>query len=36
MFGKAMKLAEGNLDTHSKNVLFNPEFAAVVPDSIKI
>lgn len=28
MFGKAVKLAEGHLDTHSKNVTFNPEFAA--------
>lgn len=30
MFGKAMKLAEGHLDTHSKKVVFNPEFAANV------
>lgn len=28
MFGKAVKLAEGHLDTHSKNVVFNPEFLA--------
>ncbi len=28
MFGKAVKLAEGNLDTHSKNVRFNPAFLA--------
>ena len=28
MFGKAVKLAEGHLDTHSKNVVFNPVFAA--------
>ncbi len=28
MFGKAVKLAEGNLDTHSKNVQFNPVFLA--------
>ncbi len=27
MFGKAMKLAEGHLNTHSKNVVFNPKFA---------
>lgn len=26
MFGKAVKLAEGNLNTHSKNVVFNPDF----------
>lgn len=26
MFGKAVKLAEGNLDIHSKNVRFNPDF----------
>jgi cobalt-precorrin-5B (C1)-methyltransferase len=26
MFGKAVKLAEGHLNTHSKNVVFNPEF----------
>ena len=30
MFGKAVKLAEGNLDTHSKNVGFNPAFLAGV------
>lgn len=28
MTGKAFKLAEGHLDTHSKKSLFNPEFAA--------
>ncbi|MCG6190281.1 cobalt-precorrin-5B (C(1))-methyltransferase CbiD [Maribellus maritimus] len=28
MFGKAIKLAGGNLDTHSKNVRFNPTFLA--------
>lgn len=28
MFGKAVKLAEGYLDTHSKNVVFNPTFIA--------
>ncbi len=28
MFGKAVKLAEGHLDTHSKNVVFNAEFLA--------
>ena len=27
MFGKAIKLAEGHLDTHSKKVNFNPDFA---------
>jgi cobalt-precorrin-5B (C1)-methyltransferase len=27
MFGKAIKLAEGHLDTHSKRVVFNPDFA---------
>ncbi|MCU4175310.1 cobalt-precorrin-5B (C(1))-methyltransferase CbiD [Carboxylicivirga sp. N1Y90] len=26
MFGKGVKLAEGHLDTHSKNVVFNPDF----------
>ncbi len=26
MFGKAVKLAEGHLNTHSKNVVFNPDF----------
>lgn len=28
MLGKASKLAEGHLDTHSREVLFNPKFAA--------
>jgi len=28
MFGKAVKLAEGHLNTHSKKVVFNPEFVA--------
>jgi cobalt-precorrin-5B (C1)-methyltransferase len=28
MFGKAIKLAEGYMDTHSKNSAFNPGFAA--------
>ncbi len=26
MIGKAVKLAEGNLDTHSKKVVMNKEF----------
>jgi cobalt-precorrin-5B (C1)-methyltransferase len=30
MLGKAVKLAEGNLDTHSKNVQFNPAFLAQI------
>jgi cobalt-precorrin-5B (C1)-methyltransferase len=30
MLGKAVKLAEGNLDTHSKNVQFNATFVANV------
>ena len=30
MFGKAVKLAEGNLDTHSKNVRFNSAFIAKI------
>ncbi len=30
MFGKGIKLAEGHLDTHSKNVLFNSGFAAQI------
>ena len=30
MFGKAVKLAEGNLDTHSKNVQFNVGFLAQI------
>ncbi|WP_320113240.1 cobalt-precorrin-5B (C(1))-methyltransferase CbiD [Draconibacterium orientale] len=30
MLGKAVKLAEGNLDTHSKNVQFNPAFFAQI------
>jgi len=30
MFGKAIKLAEGHLDTHSKRVVFNPRFAAKI------
>ncbi|NOU61120.1 cobalt-precorrin-5B (C(1))-methyltransferase CbiD [Marinifilum caeruleilacunae] len=28
MFGKSVKLAEGHLDTHSKNVVFNGDFVA--------
>ncbi|MRT94624.1 cobalt-precorrin-5B (C(1))-methyltransferase CbiD [Ancylomarina sp. 16SWW S1-10-2] len=28
MFGKSVKLAEGHMDTHSKNVVFNSEFVA--------
>ena len=40
MLGKAMKLTEGHLDTHSKNVLFNADFAGQIalecgyPDAI--
>lgn len=30
MMGKAVKLAEGNLDTHSKNVVMNKEFLKAV------
>lgn len=30
MFGKAIKLAEGYLNTHSKHVVFNPKFAAQI------
>ncbi|MBN2166901.1 MAG: cobalt-precorrin-5B (C(1))-methyltransferase [Marinilabiliaceae bacterium] len=30
MLGKAIKLAEGHLDTHSKNSAFNPEFAVEI------
>ncbi|PID92208.1 MAG: cobalt-precorrin-5B (C(1))-methyltransferase [Bacteroidetes bacterium] len=30
MFGKAVKLAEGHLDTHSKKSSFNPEFLATL------
>ncbi|MBN2484468.1 MAG: cobalt-precorrin-5B (C(1))-methyltransferase [Bacteroidales bacterium] len=30
MLGKAIKLAEGHLDTHSKNSTFNSEFAACI------
>ena len=30
MFGKAVKLAEGNLNIHSKNVRFNPAFLAEI------
>lgn len=30
MLGKAIKLAEGHLNTHSKNSTFNPKFAAYV------
>ncbi len=30
MFGKGVKLAEGHMDTHSKNVTFNPEFLALL------
>ncbi len=30
MFGKAVKLAEGHMDTHSKNVTFNPEFLSLL------
>lgn len=33
MFGKAIKLAEGHLDTHSQKVSFNPEFAISVAQS---
>lgn len=32
MFGKGIKLAEGHLDTHSKNVQFNPAFAAGIAE----
>lgn len=32
MFGKAIKLAEGHFDTHSKKVVFNPNFAAEIAD----
>ena len=32
MFGKSMKLAEGHPDTHSKNVRFNPAFAAGIAE----
>ena len=28
MIGKAVKLAEGNVDTHSRNVVMNPDFIA--------
>ncbi|PXX96059.1 precorrin-6x reductase [Marinifilum breve] len=28
MFGKSVKLAEGNMNTHSKNVVFNADFVA--------
>ncbi len=33
MLGKAVKLAEGNMDTHSKNVVFNPGFVADLAES---
>lgn len=33
-FGKAIKLAEGNFDTHSKNIRFNPYFLAELARSL--
>lgn len=35
MLGKAVKLAEGHLDTHSKNSSFNPEFATNIAKACK-
>jgi cobalt-precorrin-5B (C1)-methyltransferase len=35
MLGKAIKFAEGHLDTHSKNSSFNPEFASWLAKSGK-
>ncbi|MGQ1947831.1 cobalt-precorrin-5B (C(1))-methyltransferase CbiD [Geofilum sp. OHC36d9] len=35
MFGKAVKLAEGNMDTHSKKSTFNARFAATVADKCR-
>lgn len=35
MIGKAIKLAEGHLDTHSKKVVMNKEFIRQIAKEVK-